>query len=337
MCIGSEHMRVNENKPPIFEGAFAKDLYDFIAYKQALGYKYYAVAENLTMFDSFSLDYGSDDNKLSKSIVNAWIEKRKGEQPQTQVMRISAIREFGKFLQSKDVDAYVVPLKTGAKPQKYIPYIFTHAEIAKIFSTSDAQCHVLAFPNSHLSNAAILRVLYGTGMRISEVLALKVSDIDIETGIIKVTDTKFGKNRLIPISDSLKRELLDYLDKTNPTDILFPNRKNSYKSKTSVYGKFRRILLECGISHGGRGKGPRLHDLRHTFSVHSIAQMTSNGMDLYVALPILATYLGHSKISTTNQYVRLTAEFYPEIIKNMENTCGFVFPTIEVANDEETN
>jgi len=327
-------MRVKENKPPQFFGPFATHLYAFIAHKQALGYKYYTVAENLTMFDAFSISIGANGDVLSKVIVDKWIEKNPAEKPQTQSGRISAIREFGKYLDSIGVSAYTPPPKTGARVQRYIPYIFTHSEIQRLFAAADNQRIIQQYPQSHLIAPAIIRLLYGTGIRISEALALQTADVNFNTGVIKIIDSKFGKDRLIPLSSSLANYLTDYAQKVKPTNIFFPNRKGGKLTVIGMYAMFRRVLWESGISHGGRGNGPRLHDLRHTFSAHSIAQMVKQEVDLYVALPILAAYLGHEKLSTTNQYVRLTAEAFPEIISAVEEKCGFVFPKIGAENEE---
>ena len=326
-------MKVNENRPPKFFGPFAKHLYAFIDYKQALGYKYYTVAESLTMFDAFSEDFGVDGDLLTKELVDSWIEKSPHEKPQTQVMRITAIREFGKYLDSISVGTYIPPKGTGAKVQQYVPYIFTHSEILKLFAVADMQPVLKQYPTAHLTTPAILRLLYGTGVRVSEALALQKPDVNLNAGIIKVVDSKFGKDRLIPLSDSLTAYLSRYVANLQPTGVFFPNRKGVPLKKNGVYNSFRRILWQSGISHGGRGSGPRLHDLRHTFAAHSIAQMVKQDIDLYVALPILGTYLGHEKLSTTNKYVRLTAEAYPDIINTLEEKCGFVFPKLEVCHE----
>lgn len=70
----------------------------------------------------------------------------------------------------------------------------------------------------------------------------------------------------------------------------------------------------------------RLHDLRHTFAVHSLAKMAEEGMDLYCSLPILSTYLGHQSLRATNNYVRLTSEMYPELIRKIDIIGFDIFP-----------
>ncbi len=96
----------------------------------------------------------------------------------------------------------------------------------------------------------------------------------------------------------------------------------------SVYRRFREILWESGISHGGKGKGPRLHDLRHTFAVHTLKRAVDRGTDVYCALPILSTYMGHASIEATSQYVRLTADAFPGIRSTLEQTCRYVIPEV---------
>ena len=113
--------------------------------------------------------------------------------------------------------------------------------------------------------------------------------------------------------------------------IFSPNGNRRYSAQT-IYNRFRDVLFICGIPHRGKGKGPRLHDLRHTFAVHSLQQLAENGEDLYTVLPILSEYMGHSSVSATQYYLRLTAEVFPDIMEMVEEKFGDVYP--EVVCDE---
>lgn len=106
----------------------------------------------------------------------------------------------------------------------------------------------------------------------------------------------------------------------------FRNKAGTRLKGDHVYRNYRKLLWRAGISHGGKGKGPRLHDFRHTFCVHTLAKQIKEGVDLYVALPVLSTYLGHSSVGATQRYVRLTAEVYPEFLEKVSKTCAFVIP-----------
>ena len=96
---------------------------------------------------------------------------------------------------------------------------------------------------------------------------------------------------------------------------------------------FRDLLRNAGISHGGRGKGPRVHDLRHTFCVHCLQRWISQGKDLTTALPLLTTYMGHNDFSATEQYLRMTAEVYPEVSQLMQDQYGYVVKGKEVCEE----
>ncbi len=85
-------------------------------------------------------------------------------------------------------------------------------------------------------------------------------------------------------------------------------------------------MLQCGIPHAGRGKGPRLHGLRHAFAVHTLLRWYREGADLDAKLPVLATYLGHQSLAGTQRYLHLTAELFPEIAVRLNAEFGDVIP-----------
>ena len=117
-------------------------------------------------------------------------------------------------------------------------------------------------------------------------------------------------------------------------DYFFRNKRDTPIAASTVYKAFRTLLWQAGISHQGKGIGPRLHDLRHTFCVHTLANQVSNNVDLYVSLPILSTYIGHNSIQATQRYVRLTEEVYPELIEKISQKCAYVIPEV---SDYETH
>lgn len=136
------------------------------------------------------------------------------------------------------------------------------------------------------------------------------------------------------------REYIHYRDqipliKLNEGDCpFFVNLKGSSCQSNLIYRWFKKVLTICVILHQGNHKGPRVHDLRHTFAVHSLVKMAKTGLDLYYALPLLATCLGHKSLTSTERYVRLTAEIYPDLLKDEKGICGYVFPEInKITND----
>jgi len=182
---------------------------------------------------------------------------------------------------------------------------------------------------------AVVRLLYGTGLRISEAISLKNRDVDLQTSVIRIRKSKNGEERLTPLSDTLADVLTQYLNYRNQlplshirddNNFFFVSPNGTYCRAASVYKWFRKILSKSSIVFQGDHKGPRVHDLRHTFAVHSLEKMARTGMDFFCSLPLLSTYLGHKSLGATEQYVRLTSEMYPDLIKDQKNIGIRVFP-----------
>lgn len=122
-----------------------------------------------------------------------------------------------------------------------------------------------------------------------------------------------------------------------PDEYFFVSPNGTFCRAGSVYCWFRKVLANCGIQHIGKHQGPRVHDLRHTFAVHSLMKMAKSGHDLYYTLPILSTYMGHKSIGATERYVRLTAEMYPELLDDERKLCSYVFPKIKMTENNGNN
>lgn len=188
--------------------------------------------------------------------------------------------------------------------------------------------------SSLLSMPALLRLLYSTGLRIGEALDLKDQDVNLEENYLRVKDSKNDQERIIPISDSLVSVCQDYLRYRHllplqrPPTHFFVKLDGRRCGRISVSTWFKRCLHQAGIPYIGRNYGPRIHDLRHTFAVTSLASMAEAGIDLYVSLPVLSRYLGHQSLEATNHYVRLTASMYPDLIRDIDTVCLDVFPKL---------
>ena len=102
----------------------------------------------------------------------------------------------------------------------------------------------------------------------------------------------------------------------------------------NLYKNFRRFLWRARISHRGRGNGPRLHDLRHTFAVNCLKKWVEQGCDLNVYLPILKTYMGHDSFTETAYYLRLTADVFPSLVLKLESKHPNIIPQFEGGYDE---
>ncbi len=320
-----------------FVGEFKEMLEDFIKQKRNLGYKYDAIRGNLRRFSKYTVNHRIENKSLSKELVLGWTAKKKNESVKTWKNRASYLRQFALYLQSQGYEAFT-PLKNHkVRRCEYIPYIFTHEEIDRFFQAVDT---ISPHPksNKHESCPLLLRLLYCCGLRVSEALHLRISDVDFDNGVLFIRESKFNKDRLVPMSAPLADMFGKYHALFNgnnlPEDYFFRNKNGAPLTRDWVYKVYRKLLWIAGISHGGRGKGPRLHDFRHTFCVHTLAKQVKDAVDLYITLPILSVYVGHSSVGATQRYVRLTAEAYPELIEKVSRTCAYVIPEVV---DDETN
>lgn len=314
-----------------FKSGFADHLHYFLRHKRGLGYKYDSGAYTLKQFDQFALEHYPSYRKLTQDLVHSWMLPRPGESLGTRHIRCRMIRQFGLFLHSLQHEAYVMPQRVLPPYRRYVPYIFSDSEIAALFAQIDSCRFAAGYPFRHLRLPILFRLLYGCGMRVSEAVNLRVGDVDLVEGIVTVKAGKFGKDRRVPMSADLTQRCRSYaaaVDRFSTTEqyVFRIARDNRPVSVTTVYFNFREFLLDAGISHGGKGKGPRVHDLRHTFAVHCLRRWVAEGKNLPAYLPILQTYLGHSHVKQTTEYLRLTPDLYPAIRDQIEERFATMIP-----------
>ena len=316
---------------PTYTSVLAPWLAGLVAEKQGTGYHYIATAADLAQFDRFCTTVGHATGTLPRALVEAFIAKRPQETETNRQHRVSLVRLLGEYLQRHGVSAYVVP-RGGHGPvlAPYVPHIFTRAELRAFFQTLDAMRPEPAAPQRHRVYPLLFRLLYGTGLRVSEAVGLTVADVDTTTGWVHIRAGKLGKERRVPLHPALTARCAAYaatvLVATPADGPFFPAPHGGPYTTGTVYKAFRQWLWAAGISHGGRGHGPRLHDFRHPFAVHCLRRWVEAGTDLSVALPYLSAYLGHTGLGSTQDYLRLTAELYPALVARLTAQFGACIP-----------
>jgi integrase/recombinase XerD len=302
----------------------------FIQEKQAWGYRYKRESHELIRLDRYLCQTGLQSPELPRNIVDKWTSKQVHEKPSNQRLRTIRIRQFALYLRRQGVNAYVPEsFKAVVKRAEFMPYIFSHQQISGILRAADRTSLDTRSPMRHLIIPEVFRLLYFCGMRVSEVLNLKFSDVDLSAGILTVRESKFNKDRLVPMAPSMMvrlRKYRSFLPEGDSSSIFFPTPNGNPYRKETVYHFYRQLLWKCGIPHGGRGRGPRLHDIRHSFAAHKLASWYRQGADLGVKLPVLAAYMGHKNLVSTQWYLHLTPEIFPDIINRSEQFAGHVIP-----------
>lgn len=315
-----------------YQGIYAPYIKQLIDLKRGLGFKYFTEETIFFIFDRFTVQREESIVGVTRDLANAWYKLRPNESDSYKYHRCTCLNQLASFLSDIGIRSYVAPLPVNKST--FNPYIFSKTEIANVFDFCDATANnkkrmdsgIICFPT-------LIRLLYATGLRISEALALRNTDVNLTDKYLVVKVGKNGKERLIPISESLSEVCNEYVCYRDlmplgklKSDYFFITLSGRACKTDYVRKRFKKLLWNAGISRNDQG--PRLHDLRHTFSVHSLAMMAESGLDLYCSLPILSTYLGHQSLHATNSYVRLTSDMYPNLLKEVDSIYLNVFPKI---------
>lgn len=234
--------------------------------------------------------------------INSYLEKRvnEGLSKRSQARAISSLRSFFKFLEMEgesqgDPTERIDSPKTG----RHIPVVLSVQEIELIINSVD-----LSLPEGH-RNRSILEVLYSCGLRVSELVSLKISDIFLEESFIRVTG-KGDKQRLIPIGEPAADSVKLYLSgrgnqiiKKGNEEILFLSRRGTKLTREMIFIMLRKQAAAAGIT-----KEISPHTFRHSFASH----LVENGADLRAVQEML----GHASILTTEIYTHLNRERWKE-------------------------
>jgi integrase len=312
---------------------FAEVVADYIREKRATGCHFAKEAQVLRRIVHLQKQTDDGTPGLSTQLMTRWTEKTPWESETNRNHRICVLRGLAIFMTRMGFDAVAVPQRLAAVADySYCPHIFSERELGLMLENVDRLCESGISDHSDLILPLVFRVLIGCGTRITETLRIEKKDVDLESGTLLLRNTKNGKERIIPMAESLAQRCRVYATKNqlvrrfSSSRWFFPNAEGTPYVSATVYGVYRRALHLAGISHGGRGKGPRLHDIRHTFAVRVLNRWVRNGKDLTTALPYLAIYMGHEGLKASQHYLRLTAAMFPDLIKTVEKEYGWVIP-----------
>lgn len=318
-----------------YESALAPMMERLVREKRASGYKYDTPACVLKELDRFLCSTAVTPDELPKTLVMQWLAQHRGEQASTHQRRLILVRQLARLMIRLGYPAYLPPDGLGPR-RSYVfsPRILTHTEVRQVIQAVDRLPPSPKSALRHIILPEIFRLLYGCGFRLSEVLNLQVRDVDLKQGVITVRQGKFGKDRLVPPAIEMVARLRTYAEVMEkrtlvtrvPDAYFFPSARQAAWGCSTIYCLFRKALFQCGIPHRGRGKGPRVHDLRHTFAVHRLLQWYEEGADLNAKLPFLVAYLGHKDFTGTQKYLHLTAELFPQLTARMNQQFGGVIP-----------
>lgn len=304
---------------------FGSEVARFLAYKRAVGFAYHR--EEFFLEELGRLACSRHEVILSEALVREYLSRwSEAGRPN----RLTVVRVLARFLAIDEPRTFIPPPRfLGIRRRQPVVRVFSREEAGRFLAACDVLREVRAYPPG-LVHSMALRTLLLTGLRRGELLALRDEDVDLSDAVLTVRRGKFGKSRFVPLAPDLAQRLRAYRETVSrviapprPTSAFFPRpRGQQPTASTTLYRSFRQTLELAGIRHLGRGQGPRLHDLRHSFAVLRLLVWYETGADLRVKLPLLATYLGHIGLTSTQVYLHLTGDFASELRGRQLNRFG---------------
>jgi len=284
---------------------------DYIALRRSLGFKLDDMAADLTKFASFLEQKAAP--YITTALALEWAMQSTDHLPSHWARRLGFVRVFARHWSATDPRTEIPP--AGLLPfraQRAHPYLYTEQEIQRLLAAAKS-----------LSPASGLRpwtyhCLFGllavSGLRISEAIKLERQDVDFYQGVLTIRQTKFNKNRLIPLHISTRDVLSEYAEHR---DRLVPNPSSSCfllndcgrcLERSAVRRTFYDLSRQIGLRGPTDHTGPRIHDFRHRFALNTLIQWYRAGEDIERRLPVLSTFLGHAHVADTYWYLSIHPE-----------------------------
>jgi site-specific recombinase XerD len=293
-----------------FRSSLAQEISNLLTFKQMEGFDYTTQARYLGYFDTFLCEQGYCQTTLNRQIVDAYIKHTANHSLNGLYIRLCPVRVLSRYLHQLDPESYVLRELPFKKPVLPRWYLYPPEEI-----TSLLRCAETLGPAGSLRPHCfytLVGLLYVTGLRISEALALNIGDLDTRRRMLFVRKGKFGKERYVALHPTAIAAIEKYLVRRNDfgspaeSSPLFLNLSGARLKYQSAAKTFQRMIRQCEIGHDGQQK-PRLHDLRHSFACNCVLKWYEEGADVNSKLPILATAMGHVNINNTQIYLHVSS------------------------------
>ena len=284
-------------------------LADYLSVRRAMGYKLIRTGGLLAQFIAYLDDLDVDTITIEHAL--AWATLPAQSSLDWQAQRLSVVRGFASWMSALDPATEVPP--TDLLPRRThrpTPYLYSKDDIARLL----AACATLRPPRRAATYHTLVGLLAVTGMRIGEAIRLDRSDVDVDAGLLLVRQTKFGKDRYLPLHPTSVEALTSYLawcDRQFPTPrtgAVFTSIRGTRLRYNNARDTFNALAQHAGLRPRSASCRPTLHGLRHSFAVTTLLESYRSGADVQARLPLLSTYLGHVRPADTYWYLSAAPE-----------------------------
>jgi integrase/recombinase XerD len=295
---------------------------DYVRLRRALGFVLKEGDCLLPSFVAFCEAAGAD--YVTTPLALDWAVAHPEVLPVTKRQRLAAVRGFANYLNSFD-DRTEVPSPDllPATYSRVAPHIYTDAEIDALMAATAT----LSPPFRASTYRALIGLLAVSGIRVGEAIRLDDSDIDNARSLLVVRNSKLEKAREVPLHSSTLVALAAY---ETERDRHFPERSNESLFVSTLGTRLHpctvrhtwwHLIARAGVHGRGQRSRPRIHDIRHSFAVKTLASWYQQGIDVDASMPLLSKVLGHANPASTYWYLSGT----PELFTHVANQIAHLF------------
>lgn len=305
----------------------------WLAHKRALGRGYNAEEWILEHLRRFIVSSGADD--LDRKGFDRWCASFRHLSPTTRRGRQRAVHNLCLFRRRSEPDCFVPDPLYFARLLPYRrPVILEPAQVARTLAAADSLAPTANSPLLPAVMRLAVIFLYTAGLRRGELVRLTLDDVEPQTGLLRIRESKFHKSRLVPLSPDAAGALHTYLRRrlappfnADPSAALLcwgPTGRHGYTG-AGLGEAIHRLFVTADV-RDNEGRSPRVHDVRHSFAVQALTRWYRTGADVQSCLPSLAMYMGHVSIVSTAHYLH----FVPTIRDLASNRFEAAFGDIVV-------
>jgi len=291
----------------------------YVNMRQGLGYKFQRQAQRLADFVSFM------EKRKAVTITTKLAVKWATLPPDRNAswaLRLAVVRGFARHVASLNPKTEVPPPGILPPLKRPKPYVYSNAEINALLAAA------LGLPPADGLRRWTYHCFFGllavTGLRLSEAIGLQRDDVDLETGVLTVRQSKFGKSRLVPLHLTARAALRSYSERRDAHLGLrcgphfFVAQSGGRLPQPSIRRVFTQLSREIGLRRAGDRTGPRIHDFRHRFAITTLVGWYREGTDVEKKLPALSTYLGHTWVRDTYWYLSACPDLMQEAARRLD-------------------
>ena len=296
------------------DNLITRQIEEYILYKRSLGFKITIPAQELRRFAAFTRDIGHEGS-LTNEIAVRWASLKESYSRYYMANRLGLLYTFAKYVIAFDSLAQLPQNGIfGNTSRRVCPYVYRDDEVAllmdeakRLFSPDGIRAHTVS---------AAIGLMRSTGLRVTELTMLKITDVRLSEGYLYIESSKYKKDRLVPLHPITIEKLKTYRDyvdsilkQRSDLEYFFVSsygHRFNYRSFDYAFSLIRAALSadsNCSIT-----QNCRLFDLRHTFACGTIRGWLENGEDVNQKIHLLSTYMGHAKPEDTYWYLSATPE-----------------------------